>query len=40
MYIGLIEANEYKDGTVKDRFIDFDPAFVNGKIDFYDRDSL
>ena len=36
MYIGLQTTKEYKDGTKIQKFIDFDPAFVNGKIDYYD----
>ena len=35
MYIGLLETKEYKDGSTSSRFIDFDPAYVNGKIDYY-----
>ena len=36
VYIGLQETKEYKDGTKIARFIDFDPAYINGKIDYYD----
>ena len=40
MYIGLLETKEYTDGSKVSRFIDFDPAYVNGKIDYYDRTKL
>ena len=40
MYIGLQETKEYKDGTKIARFIDFDPAYINGKIDYYDQSTL
>ena len=36
MYIGMIQTKEYKDGSKVSNFIDFDPAYVNGKIDYYD----
>ena len=40
MYIGLLETKEYKDGSTSSRFIDFDPAYVNGKIDYYNQNQL
>jgi len=40
MYIGLQQTKYYKDGTKISKFIDFDPAFVNGKIDYYDQSNL
>ena len=40
MYIGLQQDLEYRDGTKIQKFIDFDPAYVNGKIDYYDKNSL
>ena len=40
MYIGLQETKEYKDGTKISKFIDFDPAYVNGKIDYYEQATL
>ena len=40
VYIGLQETKEYKDGTKIARFIDFDPAYINGKIDYYDQSTL
>jgi len=40
IYIGLYQTKEYKDGSKISKFIDFDPAYLNGKIDYYDRDSL
>ena len=40
MYIGLQETKEYKDGTKISKFIDFDPAYINGKIDYYDQATL
>lgn len=40
MYIGLQQTTEYKDGSKVQRFIDFDPAYVNGKIDYRDQNDL
>lgn len=40
MYIGLRETVEYRDGTRLSFFIDFDPAYINGKIDYYIKGSL
>lgn len=40
MYIGLQQDLEYRDGTKIQKFIDFDPAYVNGKIDYYDKNTL
>lgn len=40
MYIGLQQRVEYKDGTTISTFIDFDPSYINGKIDYYDKRKL
>ena len=36
MYIGMMQTKEYVDGSKVSSFIDFDPAYINGKIDYYD----
>ena len=40
MYIGLTETIEYKSGDKITRFIQFDPQYINGKIDFYNKGRL
>jgi len=35
MYIALAETTEYRDGTKITRFIELDPTYINGKIDYY-----
>lgn len=40
MYIGMQQTKEYKDGSKVSKFIDFDPAYINGKIDYYDQSNL
>ena len=40
MYIGLSQKTDYKDGTSITAFIDIDPAYINGKIDYYDKRKL
>ena len=40
MYIGLQQTTEYGDGSKVSRFIDFNPAYVNGKIDYRDENDL
>ena len=40
MYIGLRQKVEYKDGTSITSFIDFDPRYINGKIDYYESRKL
>ena len=40
LYIGLMQTKEYKDGSKVTSFIDFDPRYLNGKIDYYESSSL
>ena len=40
LYFGLRETVEYSDGTRAFVFIDFDPTYINGKIDYYERRRL
>ena len=40
MYIGLSQKTDYKDGTSITSFIDIDPAYLNVKIDYYDKRKL
>lgn len=40
MYIGLRQKVEFKDGTSITSFIDFDPRYINGKIDYYEKRRL
>ena len=40
MYIGLRRREEFSDGQSITSFIDFDPEYINGKIDYYKGDEL
>ena len=40
MYIALAETTEYRDGTKITRFIELDPTYINGKIDYYTQGRL
>ena len=40
VYIGLRETNEFTDGSKVDEFIEFNPAYINSKVDFYENASL
>ena len=40
MYIGLSQKTDYKDGDSIKSFIDIDPAYINVKIDYYEKRKL
>ena len=40
MFIGLRSTTEYDDGKKEYQFIDMDPAYINGKIDYYENRQL
>lgn len=40
VFIGLKETTEFSDGSKAENFIEFDPSFINSKVDFYDNASL
>ena len=40
MYIGLRETKQYDDGRTVSSFIEFDEKFINGKIDYFEKDDL
>ena len=40
MYIGLRQTIEYTDGSKEYQFLDMDPEYVNGKIDYYENGNL